>query len=239
MSRARLRDQGITVGDLPPGPHNAITDVVGVRVGHTTLVSGEGPLRAGEGPVRTGVTVILPHEGSLFRQKVRAAVHTINGFGKVLGFEQVRELGLIEAPIALTNTLNVGLVADAVVQDAVRQNPDIGVHTGSVNVVVGETNDGYLNDLQGRHVRAEHVWLAIATASAGPVEEGAVSETFETVRGPTYYTNGLMAKESHTGEIGQWQNGKVEVIGPKGIEATLNNYVSTADTLYPKPVWPK
>jgi D-aminopeptidase len=162
------------VGDLPTGPHNAITDVVGVRVGHTTLVSGEGSLRPGEGPVRTGVTVVLPHEGSLFHQKVRAAVHTINGFGKVVGFEQVRELGVIEAPVALTNALNVGLVADALVQEAIRLNPDIGVHTGSVNVVVGETNDGYLNDLQGRHVRAEHVWLAIATAASGPVEEGTV-----------------------------------------------------------------
>jgi len=174
VARLRVRDLGLAVGQLLPGPHNAITDVPGVRVGHTTLVSGEGPLRPGEGPVRTGVTVVLPHGDNLFRQKVRAAVHTINGFGKACGFEQVRELGTIEAPIALTNTLNVGLVADALMQEMVRQNPDIGVHTGSVNVLVGETNDGYLNDLQGRHVRAEHVWLAVAKASPGSVEEGAV-----------------------------------------------------------------
>ncbi len=162
------------MGELPPGAHNAITDVSGVRVGHTTLIAGEGPLRPGQGPTRTGVTVILPHSDNLFRQKVRAAVHTINGFGKVYGFEEVRELGVIEAPIALTNTLNVGLVADALTQYAIRGSPEIGVHTTSVNVVVGETNDGYLNDLQGRHVRAEHVWAAIETASSGPVPEGAV-----------------------------------------------------------------
>ena len=165
LGRPRLRDWGITVGAGRPGPRNTITDVSGVLVGHTTLISGEGPLHPGEGPVRTGVTVVLPHEDDLFRQKVRAAVYTINGYGKVHGFEQVRELGLIEAPIALTSTVNVGLVADALMQEMVRQNPDIGVHTGSVNVLVGETNDGYLNDLQGRHVRAEHVWLAVAKAS--------------------------------------------------------------------------
>jgi D-aminopeptidase len=101
-------------------------------------------------------------------------VHTINGFGKVCGFEEVRELGVIEAPIALTNTLNVGLVADALVQHAVRQSPEIGIRTSSANVVVGECNDGFLNDLQGRHVRAEQVWAAIGSAASGPVAEGAV-----------------------------------------------------------------
>ena len=174
MPRPRARDLGLLLGDLLPGPENAITDVAGVRVGHTTLYRGEGPLRPGEGPVRTGVTVILPHDGNLFREKVPAAVHTINGFGKATGFEQVRELGTLEAPIALTNTLNVGLVADALVQHAIRQSPEIGIQTGSVNVVVGECNDGYLNDLQGRHVRAEHVWAALEAAAAGPVDEGSV-----------------------------------------------------------------
>jgi len=165
----------MVVGRMEPGPHNAITDVAGVRVGHATLISGEGRLCPGQGPVRTGVTVILPHSDSLFRHKVRAAVHTINGFGKVFGFEQVRELGVIESPIALTNTLNVGLVADALISHAIERDPDIGISTaGTVNVVVGETNDGYLNDIQGRHVRAEQVQAAIASASAGPVVEGAV-----------------------------------------------------------------
>ncbi len=174
MDRPRARNAGIVVGELPTGAHNAITDVAGVRVGHVTLIEGEGPLRPGHGPVRTGVTVILPHGDNLFRHKVRAAVHTINGFGKVRGFEQVRELGVVETPIALTNTLNVGLVADALVQYMVRQNPDIGITTSTANVLVGETNDGYLNDIQGRHVHAEHVWAAIESATPGPVAEGAV-----------------------------------------------------------------
>jgi len=174
MDRPRVRDTGIIVGELPPGEHNAITDVAGVRVGHVTLIVGEGVLRPGQGPVRTGVTAILPHDENLFRHKVRAAVHTINGFGKVRGFEEVRELGVIETPIALTNTLNVGLVADALVQYMVRHNPDIGITTSTANVLVGETHDGYLNDIQGRHVHAEHVWAAIESATPGPVAEGAV-----------------------------------------------------------------
>jgi D-aminopeptidase len=173
-ARPRLRDLGLSVGELPTGPHNAITDVAGVRVGHTTLIAGEGPLRPGQGPVRTGVTAILPHGDNLFRQKVRAAVHTINGFGKVRGFEEVRELGVVEAPIALTNTLNVGLVADALVQYVLRHNPDVGITTTTANVIVGETSDAFLNDLQGRHVRAEHVWAAIDSAAPGAVAEGAV-----------------------------------------------------------------
>jgi len=174
MERLRARQVGLLMGDLTPGPLNTITDVAGVRVGHTTLIAGEGPLVPGQGPVRTGVTVILPHGANLFREKVPAAVHTINGFGKACGFEEVRELGVIEAPIALTNTLNVGLVADALVQHAVRQSPEIGISTSSVNVVVGECNDGFLNDLQGRHVRGEHVWAAIDGARSGPVPEGAI-----------------------------------------------------------------
>jgi D-aminopeptidase len=172
--RPRARELGLVADGLPAGPANAITDVAGVLVGHATLVFGAGSLRPGAGPARTGVTVVLPHGGNLFREKVPAAVHTINGFGKACGFEQVRELGTIEAPIALTNTLNVGLVADALVQRAIQQSPEIGISTSSVNVIVGECNDGYLNDLQGRHVRAEHVWDALDAAAAGPVEEGAV-----------------------------------------------------------------
>jgi D-aminopeptidase len=170
----RARELGLVDRESPTGPHNALTDVAGVRVGNATLIAGEGPLVPGQGPVRTGVTVVLPHGGNLFREKAPAAVHTLNGFGKVLGFEQVRELGTLEAPIALTNTLNVGLVADALVQHAIQQSPEIGVTTSSVNVVVGETNDGTLNDLQGRHVRAEHVLAALAAAEGGPVPEGNV-----------------------------------------------------------------
>jgi D-aminopeptidase len=159
--RPRAREAGLIVGELPVGRHNAITDVPGVLVGQVTIRAGDGALRPGQGPVRTGVTVIRPHGGNLFREKVRAAVHTINGMGKVVGFEQIRELGVMESLIALTNTLNVGLVADALVGHAIRESPEIGITTGTVTVVVGETNDGYLNDIQGRHVRAEHVLAAI------------------------------------------------------------------------------
>jgi D-aminopeptidase len=165
VKRQRVRERGISPGGIPPGPQNAITDVAGVRVGHVTLVEGEG-LHA----VRTGVTAILPHEGSLYQQKVMAAVHTVNGYGKAIGFEQVRELGQIESPIALTNTASVGLVADALIAWTFEHNPK----ARSVNVVVGECNDGYLNDIRGQHVRREHVWQAIAAAAPGPVAEGNV-----------------------------------------------------------------
>jgi D-aminopeptidase len=174
MPLRRARDLGWIVGRLQPGPHNAITDVTGVAVGHTTLVAGDGLLRPGTGPVRTGVTVIRPHPGDLFRQKVRAAVFTINGFGKAAGFEQLRELGVLESPVALTGTLNVGLVADALVQHALERDEAIGVTTATINVVVGETHDGYLNDSRGRHVRREHVYAALEQAHNGPVAEGNV-----------------------------------------------------------------
>ena len=183
MCRKRFSELGIRIGDLPPGPLDAITDVQGVRVGHVTLVSGEGLLRPGFGPVRTGVTVVLPHGGNLYLEKVRAAVHTINGYGKACGFEQLRELGVLEAPLALTNTLNVGLVLDGLVQAATRQNPQIGIaeDSGSINIVVGETNDSYLNDIQGRHVHAEHVWQALENAKSGPVQQGSVGAGAGTV----------------------------------------------------------
>lgn len=172
--RYRAREVGINHWQLEPGPLNAITDVAGVKVGHVTRIEGAGELRPGQGPIRTGVTMILPHDGNLFAAKVTAAVHAINGFGKACGFEQVRELGVIETPIALTNTLNTWLVADALVEHAITHNPDIGIRTSTVNPVVGETNDGYLNDIQGRHIRAEHVLTAIEQASGGAVQEGCV-----------------------------------------------------------------
>lgn len=174
MIRMRARELGFVRAGLSPGLNNAITDVEGVLVGQSTLRWGDGPLRPGQGPVRTGVTVILPHGGNLFREKVRGAVHTINGFGCVYGFEQVRESGVIESPIALTSTMNVARVADALMEYSMNHNPELGVRAGYVNVVVGETNDSYLNDVRGRHVRLEHVSSAIESASSGPVEEGAV-----------------------------------------------------------------
>lgn len=173
-TRPRARDLGIVIGELPPGQLNAITDVAGVRVGHTTLISGDGPLVPGQGPVRTGVTVILPHGGNLFREKVPTAIHVINGFGKCMGQEQVDELGTLEGPIALTSTMSVGRVTDAIVSYGIRENPDIGITTSTINPVVGECSDQWLNDMQGRHIREEHVLAAIDGASGGPVAEGSV-----------------------------------------------------------------
>lgn len=181
----RIRELGSYESGLPPGLRNAISDVAGVSVGHFTLISGEGMAgatwRPGHGPFCTGVTVILPHGGNLYEQKVVAAVHTINGFGKPIGFEQVRELGVIETPIALTGTLNAPRVADALIALAIEENPHIGVGfaaTGyrgyaSVNPLVGETNDGYLSDLQGRPIGLAEVRAARAAASP-EVAEGAV-----------------------------------------------------------------
>jgi D-aminopeptidase len=173
-ARPRARGIGIDIGILRPGRWNAITDVEGVKVGHVTLVDGEGRLVPGRGPVRTGVTVILPHGGNLFEEKVPAAAYVLNGFGKSTGLHQVNELGSLEVPIALTNTLNAPLVADAVIEWSIKNNPQIGITTGTVNPVVGEVNDGILNDIQGRHVRREHVLKAIADAKSGVVEEGSV-----------------------------------------------------------------
>lgn len=163
--RSRLRELGVAVGRLPPGPRNAITDVPGVRVGHSTLIHGEGALVPGSGPVRTGVTAILPHPGNPYTDKVTAAVEVINGFGKAIGLAQIAELGELETPILLTNTLNVGLVADALVTWMLAANPRLGIDLPTVNPVVLECNDGYLNDIQGRHVKARHVQQALAQAS--------------------------------------------------------------------------
>lgn len=163
-SRPRIRDLGVSPGVFPPGPLDAITDVSGVRVGHRTLVRGDS--------VRTGVTAILPHAGNLFQQKVPAGVAVGNGFGKAAGFLQVRELGNLETPIVLTNTLAVGTAVEAVVAWTLEQPGNESVR--SVNAVVGETNDGYLNDIRSRPVTAADVRAAIAAAAPGPVEEGSV-----------------------------------------------------------------
>lgn len=162
--RPRLRDLGAAPGILEPGPLNAITDVEGVRVGHRTLVRGEG--------VRTGVTAILPHGGNLFQEKVPAAVAVINAFGKAAGFLQVRELGALETPIVLTNTLAIGTAVQEVVRWTLEQPGNEEVL--SVNAVVGETNDGYLNDIRSLPVTAEDVRAALEAAAPGPVPEGSV-----------------------------------------------------------------
>jgi D-aminopeptidase len=174
LKRPRARDLGIRIGRLKPGRYNAITDVSGVRVGHVTLIEGKGKLIPGKGPIRTGVTAILPHGGDLFLEKVTGAVLRINGFGEVTNAEQVHEMGFIEGPIMLTNTLNVPRVADAVIDWSLERHPQQGIETWGISPVVAETSDMYLNDIRGRHVNREHVFLAIDAAKGGPVEEGSV-----------------------------------------------------------------
>src|SRR5881397_822192 len=170
-ARPRLRDLGVTIGTLPTGSLNAITDVEGVRVGQATLIRGDN--------IRTGVTAILPHGGNLFQEKVAGAVFVGNGFGKIMGTTQVEELGEIETPILLTSTLNVPRVADALIDYmlSLPGNEDVR----SINPLVAETNDGYLNDIRGRHVGREEVFTAIKGAKGGPVEEGAVGAGTGTV----------------------------------------------------------
>jgi D-aminopeptidase len=169
--RPRARELGIAPGVMQPGPLNAITDVAGVAVGHTTVVQGES--------VRTGVTAILPHGGNLFRDKVAGAVFVGNAFGKLAGSTQVEELGTIESPIVLTNTLSVGVALDAIVRWTIAQPGNEAVR--SVNALVGETNDGSLNDIRGLHVTRDHVMGAITNAKTGAVEEGAVGAGTGTV----------------------------------------------------------
>jgi D-aminopeptidase len=162
--KPRARDLGVQPGVFSPGPLNAITDVKGVRVGHTTIIEGDN--------VRTGVTAILPHSGNLFQEKVAGAVFVGNAFGKLAGSTQVTELGQIETPIVLTNTLSVGAGIEGVVAYTIAQPGNEQVR--SVNALVGETNDGGLNDIRGFHVTRDHVIAAIRAAAEGPVAEGSV-----------------------------------------------------------------
>jgi D-aminopeptidase len=170
-ARPRASDLGLKVGVLPTGPLDAITDVAGVEVGHTTVIRGEG--------IRTGVTATLPHSGNLYREKVPGAVFVGNAFGKLAGSTQVEELGEIETPILLTSTLSVPRVADSLINYmlALPGNEDVP----SINPLVGETNDGYLNDIRGRHITPEDVFAAIKSAKGGPVEEGSVGAGTGTV----------------------------------------------------------
>jgi D-aminopeptidase len=172
LSGPRARDLGIAIGDGTPGPFNAITDVAGLRVGHTTLISGSGPLQVGVGPVRTGVTVIVPHDGDVWAEPVFAGTATLNGNGELTGLEWIRESGLMTGAIGITNTSDVGKVRDALVASAAASR-DPGASYWALPVA-GETYDGQLNDIAGGHVRAEHVAAALAAASSGPVAEGNV-----------------------------------------------------------------
>ncbi|HRE66636.1 MAG TPA: P1 family peptidase [Cyclobacteriaceae bacterium] len=171
QAQKRPRDLGIKIGVLSTGKLNAITDVAGVKVGHRTLLEGTN--------IRTGVTAIIPHDGNLFQDKVPAAVFVGNGFGKLAGTTQLIELGNIEAPIVLTNTLSVAVGIEAVVEYTLAQKGNESVQ--SVNAVVGETNDGYLNDIRGRHVTKQHVQEALAQAQNGMVVEGNVGAGTGTV----------------------------------------------------------
>jgi D-aminopeptidase len=162
--RPRARDLGLAPGVFPPGPLNAITDVAGVRVGHVTLIEGDS--------IRTGVTAIVPTDGNLFQEKVPGAVFVGNAFGKLAGSTQVEELGTIETPVVLTNTLNVGTAMEGTIAYTLAQPGNEKV--ASVNALVGETNDGGLNDIRGMHVKREHVVEAIRNAHGGAVEEGSV-----------------------------------------------------------------
>lgn len=171
QKKPRARDLGLKIGVLPTGRLNAITDVGGLKVGHETLIAGDS--------VRTGVTAIIPHGENIFQSKVPAAVYSGNGFGKLSGSTQINELGNLESPVILTNTLSVAAAMDAVITYTLSQPGNENVQ--SVNAVVGETNDGYLNDIRGRHVSSGHVLNAIENSKTGPVEEGSVGAGTGTV----------------------------------------------------------
>jgi D-aminopeptidase len=171
--RLRARDLGIVIGTYDSGPLNAITDVAGVKVGHTTLISGDGPLKPGVGPVRTGVTVVIPRD-DVWHKKVPAGAFVLNGTGEMTGLAWVSEAGFLEYPVALTNTLNVPRVANGVMTWMISQYPGIGITDDTLTPVVAECDDGRLNDIQGRHVSESDVVAALDSAMSGPVKEGTV-----------------------------------------------------------------
>ena len=231
QSRPRARDLGIAPGAMEPGPLNAITDVDGVRVGHATVVEGEN--------IRTGVTAVLPHGGNLFREKVAGAVFIGNAFGKLAGSTQVKELGTIESPIVLTNTLSVATALEATVRWTLQQAGNETVR--SVNALIGETNDGGLNDIRGLHVTRDHVLAAITNAKGGAVEEGAVGAGTGTVAfswkggigtssrqvrvGPDSYTVGVLVQTNYGGKltiagVPVWKELRARILqAPAGAEA--------------------
>ncbi|QPD06204.1 MAG: Beta-peptidyl aminopeptidase BapA [Candidatus Nitrospira kreftii] len=169
----RLRDLGIVIGAYQPGPLNAITDVVGVKVGHTTLIQGDGPLKPGQGPIRTGVTVVIPRD-DVWHKKVPAGAFVLNGTGEMTGLPWVAESGFLEYPIALTSTLNVPRVANGIISWMITQYPEIGISDDALTPVVAECDDSRLNDSQGRHVSEQDVIAALDGASGGFVQEGTV-----------------------------------------------------------------
>lgn len=173
MMRLRARDAGVWFGELPTGSRNMITDVPGVKVGHCTVVKGRGPLKVGKGPVRTGVTAVLAHPRSLWKEPVKAAYFDFNGCGGLQGGLQIREFGTIDTPIVLTNTMGMGTACDAVVKYMLGLNPDAGIKEDTIIPIVSECDDSYLNDSRGLHLKEEHVVSAIKDAR-DTVFEGAV-----------------------------------------------------------------
>jgi D-aminopeptidase len=171
--RARARDLNIAIGALPTGALNAITDVPGVLVGHCTVSWGGPELPVGSGPARTGVTAVLPHDGGMFRKRVIAGMHAANGVGELIGSLAIREWGVIETPLLLTNSQSIGTAYDAAVRWMMERDPLVGIDDAAMPVV-GECDDGLLNDMRGMHVRPEHVWAALDSAAGGPVAEGCV-----------------------------------------------------------------
>ncbi len=172
--RLRLRELGYSLGRFQPGRHNAITDVRGVKVGHSTIIKGSGRMARKSGPIRTGVTAILPNESNVYFDRVVGGGFVLNGAGEVSGLTQVMEWGLIETPILLTNTLSVGACNEALVRYLLERYPSIGNRSDVVIPLVGECDDSWLNDIAGTHVREQHVVEALESASSGAVEEGCV-----------------------------------------------------------------
>ena len=229
QTRSRARELGISPGILTPGHFNAITDVKGVAVGQKTLIVGDS--------IRTGVTVVLPHQGNIFQEKVPAAIFVGNGFGKAIGTTQIEELGNIETPIALTNTLNAFLVANALVDYTLSVPENTAVR--SVNPVVGETNDGWLNDIRGRHVKRSHVQEAVKSATMAEVEEGNVGAGTGTrclgFKGGIG-TSSRVLPEKHggytVGVLVQTNFGGILTINGVPIGEELNNFYMAEDVPY-------
>ena len=218
----RVRELGIEIGVMRPGVFNAITDVPGVRVGHCTLVEGDS--------IRTGVTAILPHPGNPFLEKVPAAIHIGNGFGKLAGFTQVEELGNLESPILLTNTLAVGTAVSATVAHLLRQPGMEKVR--SLNAVVGETNDGQLNDIRAMALRPEHIEQALASAQSGPVSEGNVGAGTGTIafgwKGGIGTASRVLPKSAggyHVGVLAQTNFGGVLTIAGVPVDKIMDRHL--------------
>ena len=174
QKRSTPRSLGLWLGQMPTGPFNDITDVPGVRVGNVSLIQGSGPLVPGRGPIRTGVTAILPRPVNLYRQPCRAGIEVFNGYGKSIGVPFIQEMGILNSPILLTNTLSVNDVANGVITYLLLQNPEIGNDARTPNIVVMECDDSYLNDIRGRHVKPQDAILALQHATEGPIEQGNV-----------------------------------------------------------------